>query len=117
MEVRVLLPQPFGAWDCARVVVSPWQGEFQAGATPAGSTTFRVASFNSEAAGSYPAELGALPRRPTSFAAAERQHKLPLGSMAQQAAQLPHKETVAGANPARAPKFFEAWQSSNCSAL
>ena len=29
----------------------------------------------------------------------------PLGSMAQQAAQLPHKEKVAGANPARAPIF------------
>lgn len=29
---------------------------------------FRVASFNSEAAGSYPAELGALPRRPTNLA-------------------------------------------------
>ena len=72
---------------------------------PAGSTTFRVASFNSEAAGSYPAEPGALPGRPTNFAAAERQHNLSLGSMAQQAAQLPHKEKVAGANPARAPIF------------
>ena len=48
MEVRVLLPQPFGAWDCV-AWSSPWQGEFQAGATPAGSTIFRVASFNREA--------------------------------------------------------------------
>ena len=40
MEVRVLLPQPFGAWDCA-AWSSPWQGEFQAGAIPAGSTSLR----------------------------------------------------------------------------
>ena len=31
MEVRVLLPQPLGAWDCA-AWSSPWQGEIQAGA-------------------------------------------------------------------------------------
>lgn len=40
----ILLPQPIGAWDCA-AWSSPWQGESQAGATPAGSTIFRVASF------------------------------------------------------------------------
>lgn len=40
----------------------------------------------------------------------------PVGSVAQQSAQLPHKEKVAGASPARAPNF-EAWQSSKCSAL
>jgi hypothetical protein len=35
----ILLPQPNGAWDCV-AWSSPWQGEFQAGATPAGSTNF-----------------------------------------------------------------------------
>lgn len=30
MEVRVLLPQPNGAWDCL-AWSSPWQGEIQAG--------------------------------------------------------------------------------------
>ena len=38
------------------------------GASPPAAAIFRVASFNSEAAGSYPAELGALPRRPTILA-------------------------------------------------
>jgi hypothetical protein len=35
-----------------------------AGAEPARGASFWVASFNSEAAGSYPAELGAFPGRP-----------------------------------------------------
>lgn len=37
----------------------------------------------------------------------------PFGSMAQQSAQLPHKEKVAGANPARAPHFSKRGRAAN----
>lgn len=64
------------------------------GATPPAAATFRGSSHSRRAAGSYPAHREAATASvPTIF------H----GSMAQQSAQLPHKEKVAGANPARAP--------------
>src|SRR5687767_1859400 len=99
MEVRVLLPQPF--FGSQALTVKP----------PA------LTRQNSEHL-TRATRLG--PLAPTCWLAAplrfaEASHHF--GSMAQQSAQLPHKEKAAGANPARAPIFFEAWQSSKCSAL
>ena len=37
----------------------------------------------------------------------------PIGSMAQQSAQLPHKEKVVGANPPRAPSFSKRGRAAN----
>lgn len=127
MEVRVLLPQPNGAWDCV-AWSSPWQGEIQAGlsalAPLRGATADAIDSLRRSKLGLTPAPGGAplrvaLPRctrrlhhfhgsqaltvKPPALNRQNPEHYrggLPFGSVAQQSAQLPHKEKVAGANPA-----------------
>ena len=127
MEVRVLPPQHFfGTWDCV-AWSSPWQGEIQAGATPAGSTTFgpqaltvKPPTLNRQNSGQYrgdPPLCSLRARAPVRSRSGNTVSSVPTdrrytareflrGSMAQQSAQLPHKEKVAGANPARAPNNF-----------
>jgi hypothetical protein len=86
-EVRVLLPQPALHGSQALIVKPPALNR----QNPEHLT--RAGSGPCPQPAGWPLRF-ASPGRPTIF-----------GSMAQQAAQLPHKEKVAGANPARAPNF------------
>ena len=100
MEVRILPPQPFGAWDCAA-------GRLPGRRISGGCDARRAPPlFGSQALTVKP---------PALTQNSEHYRGVPPLWLdgAVQSAQLPHEEKAAGANPARAPIFSKRGRAAN----